>query len=137
MNLLQQQNYAQAAVELKNALKQKADMAPAWLALAEIEERDRNWENVAKYLHKTIELDPKNLDARIRLARLALLVGDYDEALKLANAAEEIDQRNASVKALKAIVLFKLNETGSAVTEAQNALDIDPLNSEALIVLAA
>ena len=33
--------------------------------------------------------------------------------------------------------MFKLGETGTAVTEAQTALDIDPLNSEALVVLAA
>ena len=84
-----------------------------------------------------VELDPKNLDATLRLPRLMLLSGQYDEALKMANAAGNLDQRNATISALKAAILFKLNEMGSAVTEAQTALDIDPSNADALIVLAA
>ena len=137
MQLLKEQDYARAAVEFKNALQLKDDMVPAWLAFAQVAEHNQNWQNVSRILRKVAELDPKNVDARVRLARLVLLSGDLEQALTITNEAEEIEDRNASVRALKAVILFKLNETGAAVTEAQTALDIDPQNSEALIVLAA
>src|SRR4029077_20740080 len=53
------------------------------------------------------------------------------------NEAEQLDPKNAGVHALKAMALFKLDETGLAVTEAQTALELDPLNAEAIVVLAA
>src|SRR5262245_11238262 len=137
MELLKQQDYARAGVEFKNALQLKEDMAPAWLGLSQVAEHNQNWADVVKILRKVTELDAKNVDARLRLARLVLLGGDFEQALKITNEAEQIDNRNASIKAVKAVILFKLNETGAAVSEAQTALDINPQNSEALIVLAA
>jgi tetratricopeptide (TPR) repeat protein len=137
MGLLEKKDYARAGVEFKNALQQKDDMVPAWLGLARVEEHNQKWRQVAGILRKVTEFDPKNIDARVRLARLILLGGDFEGALKLANEAEEIDKKNASVHALKAVILFKLNETGAAVTEARTALKLDPENSSALIVLAA
>jgi len=137
MELLKKQDYAKAGIEFKNALQNKDDMVLAWLGLAKAEEHKQNWTHVAQILHKVADLDPKNIDARVRLARLVLLSGDFEQALKITNEAEAIDKKNASVHALKAVILFKLNETGSAVTEAQKALELDPKNSEALIVVAA
>jgi tetratricopeptide (TPR) repeat protein len=137
VEMLKKQDYAHAGVEFKSALQLKSNMVPAWLGLAQVGEHDQNWADVGKILRKVAELDPKNVDVRVRFARLMLLGGDFEQALKVANEAEQIEDRNAAVRALKGIILFKLGETGTAVTEAQTALDIDPQNSEALIVLAA
>ena len=137
MELLKKQDYSHAAIEFKNALQLKGDMVPAWLALAQVDEHDQKWDELGKILRKVTELDKTNLDARVRLARLMLLSGNYEQALKIADEAEQIDKKNAGVHALKAVILFKLGETGTAVTEAQTALDLDPLNPEAIVVLAA
>jgi len=60
-----------------------------------------------------------------------------DQALELANAALAFDNKNPSALALKAAVQLKLNNRGEAKHDAQLALDVDPKNVEALIVLAA
>ena len=60
-----------------------------------------------------------------------------DQALDLANASIALDGRNATALALKAAVLLKLKDSNGAKREAQAALDADPSNAEALIVLAA
>src|SRR5205814_613342 len=87
-------------------------------------------------LRNIVELDPRDINVKLKLARL-VLVGSPDEALNLVNAAVELDGRNPDVLAMKALVLFKLNDLSGAIREALAALDIDHGNAGALIVLAA
>jgi cellulose synthase operon protein C len=137
MELLAQHDNARASIEFKNAIKAKKDYIPAWLGLAQIQELDRNWAAMAGILRNVVELDPKDLEHRQKLARLLLLGGSTDEALNLINAAYDLDNRNADTLALKAIVLLKLNDSKGAMQAAQAALDLDPKNSGALGVIAA
>jgi len=137
MSYLEKKDFVKARIELRNALQLKADMLPAWQALAQIEEHDSNWQGLAGSLRRVAELDPKNIEARVRLARLMLLGGAADEALKIANAAAEIDPKNAAVLVVKAAVLLRLKDTEGATREAQKALAIDSSNPDASSVLAA
>ena len=75
--------------------------------------------------------------SRLRLGRLLFVGNALDQALDLASAAAELDSRNAGIFALKAAILLKLNDNSSAEREAQAALEIDPANAGAMIVLAA
>ena len=84
-----------------------------------------------------LELDPKDVETKLKLARLTLLGGATDEALTLVNSLDEGGNGNANVLALKAVIFYKLKDTNGAVREAQAALKIDPGNVDAMIVLAA
>src|SRR6266571_3585226 len=66
MKLLSQQEYVKAGIEFKNALQLKKDLVGAWRGLAQIEEHAGNWEKVATILRTVAELDPKDIDARLR-----------------------------------------------------------------------
>src|SRR5690348_10193719 len=70
MKLMAQHDYARAAVEFKNAVKAKKDFVPAWRGLAQIEEQNRNWNALVPPLRTIVELDPKDLESRLKLARL-------------------------------------------------------------------
>ena len=59
-----------------------------------------------------------------------------DQALKLANKAGEIDPKNTDVLALKAAILFKLQDSDGATRAAQDALAIDPQHTGANVVVA-
>lgn len=135
--LLAQKNYVKAAIEFKNALQLKQDLVGAWQGLAQIEEHNQNWEGLSAILRKIAELDPKDIDARLRFARLMLMANALDEALKAVNAATDLDAANKAARALKAAILLKLNDSAGAVREAKAVLDAEPDNVEALIVLAA
>lgn len=137
MSYLKANDFVKARIELRNALQLKADMLPAWQALAQIEEHDKNWQGLAGSLRRVAELDPKDIEARIRLARLMLLGGATDEALKIANAAAEIDPKNATVLVVKAAIFLRLKDTEAATREAQKALELDAANPDASAVLAA
>jgi len=135
--LLAEQNYVWAAIEFKNAIKLKKDLVPAWRGLAQTEELNHNWQGLVPILRTIVELDPKDVETKLKLARFMLLGGATDEALKLVNGLDEGDEGNANVLALKAAIFYKLKDGSGAVREAQAALKIDPGNVDAMMVLAA
>lgn len=126
-----------ATIEFKNALQLKKDHVDAWRALAAIEEQNQNWEGLAAILKTVIELAPKDIEARLRLARLMLLANALDDALKTITAASEVDGSHTGVLALRSAVLLKVNDREGALRDAKAVLAQEPANAEALTVLAA
>jgi tetratricopeptide (TPR) repeat protein len=137
MKLLAEHDNARASVELRNAVKLNKNLLAAWRGLAQIEELNRNWGGVIGNLRAVIELDPHDVDARIKLGKLLLLAGSLDEALKLVNDSDEVANQNADLRALKAAVLFRLNDSDGAVREAQAALTLDRGSVGAKMVIAS
>ena len=135
--LVAQHKYFQAAVEFRNAIRLKKDMLPAWRGLAQVEEFTHQWTELVGALRSIVNLDPKDVDAKLKLARLMLYGGATDQALKLVNSFDPTEDANAKVLALKAAVFLKLKDNTSAVSNAQAALKIDPNNVDATVVLAA
>src|SRR5258708_22625641 len=109
MKLYAEHDNARAAIELRNAVKLKKDMIGAWKAMAEIDETSRNWPRVVVDMRAIVELTPNDVSARLKLGKLFLLAGSSDDALRLANAGIELDDRNADLHALKAAISFKLD----------------------------
>jgi len=136
LKLLSEHDNAKAGLELRNAVRLKKDLIGAWRALAEIDETSRNWPGVVTDLRNIVELAPNDVSARLKLGKLLLLAGSSDEALRLASAGIELDNRSADLHALRAAVSFKLDDHTEAAREAQIALGLDPANADALMVLA-
>jgi cellulose synthase operon protein C len=135
--LLAQQDYVKAGIEFKNAVQLKKDLVEAWRGLYEVELHNRNFQSAIPILRTVVELDPKDVDTRLKLGHFLLAGNALDQALELANAAIALDGRNPNALALRAAVLLKLKDNIGSKRDAQAALDIDPKNVEALIVLAA
>src|ERR1700716_4327367 len=95
LKLLSQQDYVKASIEFKSALQLKKDLVGAWRGLAQIEERNQSWESLIGIRRTIVELDPSDIDARLRLGRLLVLANALDEALNMVNAASELDNGNA------------------------------------------
>ena len=136
MQLLSEHNSTKAAIELRNAVKLKRDLIEAWRALAAIDEANGDWSRVITDMRTIVELAPSDVSAKLKLGKLLLLAGSPYEAMSLANAGLDLDYRNADLHALKAAVALKLNDSVGAVREAQIALEFDPTNADALMVLA-
>jgi cellulose synthase operon protein C len=134
--LSEQHDYAKAAIELRNALRLKNDMLPAWRRLAQVEEKTQQWERVIQSLQSIVSLDPRDIDTRVKLAKLLALGGRVNQALELTNSINEEDRQNAKILGVKAGILYKLNDKLAAVREANKALSIEPGNADAIVVLA-
>src|SRR5262249_15151051 len=102
VKLLSQQDYARASIAFKNAMQLKKNFVGAWRGLAQIEEHNRNWESLTSIWRTIVDLDSKDIDAKVRLARLLVLTNALDDALNVIKVAEELDQRNTTVLGIKA-----------------------------------
>ena len=136
VELAERHDYAKAAIELRNALRIKNNMLAAWRTLAEIEEATQHWDDLIRSLQSIVSLAPNDAEARVKLVKLLALAGRIYQALELINTDNEADSQNATILGLKAAILYKLNNKGAAVRQAQQALAIDPSNADALVVLA-
>jgi tetratricopeptide (TPR) repeat protein len=136
MKFLSQQDYVKAGIEFKNALQNKKDLIGAWRGLLAIETHNNNLQGEVPILQTIVELDPKDSDAKLGLGHLMLLGNAPDKALELANAALALDDRNPNALAFRGAVQLKKGNSVEARRDAQSALDIDPKNAEASLVLA-
>ncbi|HZT35361.1 MAG TPA: tetratricopeptide repeat protein [Nitrososphaera sp.] len=136
VKLAEQGDYAKASIELRNAVSLKGDLVLAWRSLAQIEETTKNWPRLITSLRAIVSLDPSDVEARIKLAKLLLLSGAANQALTLVDAANEVDKRNGRLLGVRAAILYKLNYPFAAVEQAQDALSVEPSNPDALVVLA-
>src|SRR5262249_19918070 len=107
MKFLSQQDYVKAGIEFKNALQNKKDLLGAWRGLLEIEMHNHNFQGQIPILLTIVELDPNDIEAKLRLGNLMLVGQALDRALDLANAALKLDGRNAGAYALRGAVLLR------------------------------
>jgi cellulose synthase operon protein C len=126
-----------ARVALHTSLSYKADRVEVWRALVGVEERVHNAPAVFQDLRRLVELDPKDLEARVKLARMMLAGGAPDAATRLIEVANDNDKPYAPLHALKALISLRQNDAAAAVQEAQRALVIDPQNVDANLLVVA
>ena len=127
-----------ARVQLLTSIKFKADRAEVWRALVGVEERLKSGPAVMfQDLRRLVELDPNDLDARIKLARIMAGGGASDAALKMIEGAKEGDKPSAPLHALKASILLRTKDIPGALREAQRALEIDASNVDANMLIAS
>src|SRR5215475_3062299 len=72
MKLLSEQDYVKAGIEFKNALQNKKDLLGAWRGLLEIETHNHNIPGQLPILRTIVELDPKDIEAKLKLGRYLL-----------------------------------------------------------------
>jgi tetratricopeptide (TPR) repeat protein len=134
--LLEQGQADKARIEFQNALQIKDDMVSAWFGLAHIAEQKGEWEKLFGFLNKVIDRDPKHLQAQLKLGRLLLAAGRLDRALAISDTTLKLAKDSSDVLALRAAVLYKLDNKTGAIEHANAALAKDPNNVDALVVLA-
>jgi cellulose synthase operon protein C len=137
MELINKNDDLNARLELLNALKYKSDKVEVWRALSGIDQRTKATQSEFLDLRRIVELDPSDLDSRLKLARMMIGGGAADAAIKLLEVANEGDKPNADLHALKALLLSMTKDPAGAFQEAQKALEIDPQNVEAIVLVSA
>jgi tetratricopeptide (TPR) repeat protein len=137
MELLQSGDFVRAGLEFRNALDFNEKLAAAWMGLATVEEQKQNWPAVTESLERVTELDPKNFDSFLKLSKLLLAAIKLDQALKNVNLANGLKSNDTNVLALRAAILFRLNDREGARADAERALSLEPNNPDAHAVLAA
>lgn len=135
--LMAKGEWMKARLEFQNALQLNPNYVPALMGLVDIAERSAEWDKAYALLNKVVEVDATNLKAQLRLAKLLLAAGVLDKALAASDAASALAPEDADVLALRAALMFKLDDRKKAVELAQQALRKEPAQVDALVVLAS
>ena len=135
-SLLEAGEPVKAKLEFKNALQIDDQLSPAWYGLAQVAKHGSEWSDTFSFLDRVVEIDPNNLDAHIEQVRLLLGAGQMERALELSTASLQLAPNDARVLALRAAIIYTLEDIEGSVDLARRALLSDPNNADALLVLA-
>lgn len=127
---------ARALLEFREATRLDANLAGAYIAIAEIRETEKNYQSAVGHYAKAIEVDESNVPARLKLARIMLLANQIEEALRHAEAAVKLAPNNPEALSLRSSVAVKAGNDDLAVESANQALAVQPNASEPTMVLA-
>ncbi|NOQ63314.1 MAG: tetratricopeptide repeat protein [Methyloprofundus sp.] len=133
--LLEKGDYAAAQLELKSANK-GVSTAESYYYLALLDEKAKHYLAMQDNLQKTLELDPDHYEARIRLGKLELLMGAFDEANKQVDLLIAKNPDDIKALALKASVLVRGKQEAEANVLIARVLELDPNNIEGLSLQA-
>lgn len=126
-----------AKIEFKNALQIQKNNNDALYGLVLTYEKEADWQKVFNLCIQIVEQDPEYFNAYLKLGQLYLASDQMDKAIDTVKKLQSLKENNADVLALKASVLLKLGDVAGALVDAKRALQIDPKNSQATVVLAS
>ena len=120
------QNYTEAILEYKNAIKQDAKYGEARAALADAYARNGQPIEAARQYVAAAELLPGDQSAQTRAAAVFLAAGEYERAKQAAAVALKLNPKNVEAGIALALATAGLKDMDGAVKEMQEAIDVAP-----------
>jgi len=139
--LLKDKKFQEASLEFRNALQIDDQLADAHWGLANAYEGLQRYQEAFEEMKEVIELDPNNLDVRVRLGNYYLMGSQQSpaavtEAERLAKEVLQKDPNHIEGHILMGSVLFAQDHKPEAFAELNRAVEIDPKRVESYLSLA-
>ncbi|HKY29518.1 MAG TPA: tetratricopeptide repeat protein [Pyrinomonadaceae bacterium] len=140
-SFLQEGRYQEASLEFRNAIQIDDRFAAAHWGLARAYEGLQRAQEMINELARTVELDPNNLDARLKLGTMYLAASrirsDYiAQAERMAKEILQRDPKHIEGHILMAGVFFAQHDRDKAFAELNQAIEIDPNRVESYLSMA-
>src|SRR5579875_2291183 len=116
----------EAIIQFSNAIKIDPHYADAHFELAKAYLKTRVPLGAYTELLRTVQYDPKNLQARLDLGQMLLAGRQYPRAEEQANAILAQDPKNGDAWALKSGIAMANHDRDEALKDIQQALTLDP-----------
>jgi tetratricopeptide (TPR) repeat protein len=138
---LKNEKFQEASLEFRNAIQIDEKFANAHWGLARSYEGLQRFQEAFEELRKTTELDPNNLDARVKLGNYYVAAAKghpelISEAERLAKEILQKDSNHVEGHILLGSVLYAQNERDRAFAEFNHAIGLDPKRVESYLSLA-
>jgi tetratricopeptide (TPR) repeat protein len=139
--LLKDKKFQEAAFEFRSALQIDEKLADAHWGLSKAYEGLQRYQEAFEEMRAVVELDPNNLDVRVKLGNYYLMGGKessaaVSEAERLAKEVLQKDQNHIEGHILMGSVLFAQNKKQEAFAELNHAVELDPKRIESYLSLA-
>jgi tetratricopeptide (TPR) repeat protein len=103
--------------------------------MAEVIFKGLQIQKAAGAFEKALQLDPKNVEAALKLSELYLYIKAYPKCVNYANEALKIDRSNAKAYFLKGFAYKETGDTSKALSSFQTAVEVQPDHYDAYIQL--
>ena len=131
------QQFPQAVLEYRNAIKARPDWAEPHYKLAKAYEASGEPVKAYQEYARTADLEPANVDAQLKAGTLLLEGGEFEMARTRAELALKAAPASAPAHILMGNALAGLNDTAKAVRQIEQALTLDPAYAPAWTALGA
>ena len=132
----QQQKYQEASIQFQNALQIDPRFADAHYQLAQSYARLGIWNGAYVELLRTIDLAPKNWEARIALGNILLAARELKRAQEQAQLVLDANPTQVDAIILLANTYAALEDPQAAVRQMQEAIRLAPNRALSYVVLA-
>ncbi|CAI8955179.1 Lipopolysaccharide biosynthesis regulator YciM [Methylocaldum szegediense] len=132
----EERNFEKAKVEFKNVLQIDPKMAKPYFYLGQIAEAQKDWREALGFYQKAGELDPNDLEVRVRMAKLYLLGKQIDKADALVNAVLGVKPGDIDARLVKAGLSSLKGDIAAAIEELGRITAEQPSRAEAFLILA-
>ncbi len=136
IELLEKGDFAAAQLELKSAKKGNKSTADTYFYLALLDEKAKHYLSMQDNLKKTLKLKPEHQQARVKLGKLELLMGELDIADEHAEIMLSKNPQDIDALVLKSSILLKQNEQEKAQGFIDQIIALDPINIDGLTLQA-
>ena len=139
--LLKDKKFQEAVLEFRSALQIDEKLADAHWGLANAFEGLQRYQEAFDEMRQTVELDPNNLDVRVKLGNYYLVGAQQSpaavsEAERLAKQVLEKDPNHIEGHILMGSVLFAQEKKPEALAELNRAVELNPQRVESYLSLA-
>ena len=129
-------DYEKAKLELKNSSQSDKNTAETYYYLALLDEKNQQYKAMRENLTKVVEMEPKNIEARLKLGKLLLPFNEPDAALAQAETVLKDAPGNLDALALKASVYIRRKNQDDALAILDGILQKNPNFVDALSLKA-
>ncbi len=130
-------NFPKARVSLRNASKIDPKDAKIYFLLAQVAEKEKNWQEAFGHYFQTSELDPTHHLAMVRLGRFYLAGNQQSELSDVVQKLLALNAQDTAGLALQATLTHTKGDASQALTQAQAVLSLKPTEPDTFILLAA
>jgi uncharacterized protein (TIGR02996 family) len=121
-----QQKFAEAAVQYRNAVQQDPKFGEARLKLAETYQKLNDYRNAYREYIRAADLLPNNADLQLKAGTLLLLAGQAEDARTRADKALALDPKSVKGQVLRANALAGMKDIDGAIKDIDEAIRLDP-----------
>jgi tetratricopeptide (TPR) repeat protein len=118
--------YAEAIVEYQNAIQLDSNFADARLRLAEAYEKTRDGARALREFVRAADLLPDDSEVQLKAGQFLAASGRFEDAKSRAQAVLQREPRNVEAQILYANSLAGLKDLDGAITEIEQAAELDP-----------
>lgn len=133
---IEEQNYVEARLDLKNALKVDPESAEAHALLGRSELALGHIRQGVSHLNRAVELDPNQLQARVSLAGIMLQAGQTDKAEEHVQAVLAEEPDNIQARIVLAGLQAKSGQSAEAIQTLHKVITEAPQESSAYLNLS-